>query len=398
MRLALIEVGSHGGLLHYAVQLADALAVRGHAVDLIVPSNNELRDHEGPSNMRPILIPVVPVGRTAPRSAVGYQLQRVGVAVRLLRSLGRAVLECRRGRYDAVVLQWDVTLLPVWLATQAATRGKGTFGFILHNARPFNRWRGTGLFRSSLGVRRRLGTALSRFEIVFVHGDRSRDEVEQHWPAVPVAVIPHGDERILSRDLPPAVEERLLFFGEWRKYKGLDLLMEVFDELLNRRPDARLTIAGTPTPGDYDDRALRSWASRHGECVTLVPRYVPIEELADLFAAARVVVTPYLAGSQSGVVHLAMTMARPVVTADVGDLAAAVDHGETGFVVPVGDRNALVEALATVLADATVAKEMGEAGRRKLERSASWEFVAERVEQELLHAGSRTAPRRRRFF
>ena len=43
-----------------------------------------------------------------------------------------------------------------------------------------------------------------------------------------------------------------------------------------------------------------------------------------MFARARVVATPYVVGYQSGVIHLAMTMGRAVVTSDVGDLPDAV--------------------------------------------------------------------------
>ena len=47
MRIAVVEPTSQGGLLHYAFQLADALAERGHAVDLLVPAGNELAQHPG---------------------------------------------------------------------------------------------------------------------------------------------------------------------------------------------------------------------------------------------------------------------------------------------------------------------------------------------------------------
>jgi hypothetical protein len=38
MRIAVLEPAGHGGLLHYSAQLADALAARGHAVDVIATS------------------------------------------------------------------------------------------------------------------------------------------------------------------------------------------------------------------------------------------------------------------------------------------------------------------------------------------------------------------------
>lgn len=65
--------------------------------------------------------------------------------------------------------------------------------------------------------------------------------------------------------------------------------------------------------------------------------------------AARVVVALYLRPSQSGVVHLALRHARPLVSTDVGDLAEAVRDGESGLLVPPGDVAALARALGRLL-------------------------------------------------
>jgi glycosyltransferase involved in cell wall biosynthesis len=110
---------------------------------------------------------------------------------------------------------------------------------------------------------------------------------------------------------------------------------------------------------------------------------VPVEEVRDVFGAARVVVTPYVVGYQSGVIHLAMTMGRAVVTADIGDLGSAVIDGETGRVVPPEDRDALVEAMEQVIADPELASSFGAEGRRRVLDRSGWETVAELVEAAL---------------
>ena len=219
----------------------------------------------------------------------------------------------------------------------------------------------------------------------FVHGEASRREFLDTWRAREVEVIPHGDERLLAGEPPaPADGETILFFGEWRRAKGLHVLMDAFDALAARRREARLTIAGVPTP-DVEPDAVRRWARGHGERVTLVDGYVEIPEVRDVFARARVVAAPYIAGSQSGVVHLAMTMGRAVVASDVGELPQAVADGVTGRVVAAGDSAALAEALEEVLGDAAHAERWGEAGRRRVMEEFGWERVAELVERALMH-------------
>ena len=299
--------------------------------------------------------------------------------------------ETRRGGYDAVILTGDTSLLPATIGGLAITAGKGgpAVAGICHNVRVYNRYRGEELFAATQGSQRLLARLLSSYDVVFVHGERSRAEYEQHWPPARLAVIPHGDERIFGDPPPPAEEERILFFGDWRKVKGLPGLMEAFDLLVARRPSVRLTIAGTPAPADLDPEPIRAWAAGHRDSVEVIDRYVPVEDVRDVFSRARVVVTPYRVGYQSGVIHLAMTMGRAVVTSDVGDLSAAVRHGETGLVVPPEDPAALADALERVVADPALAERLGRGGNERVHAAASWEVVAERVEAALLEVPAR---------
>jgi len=53
------------------------------------------------------------------------------------------------------------------------------------------------------------------------------------------------------------------------------------------------------------------------------------------------------------------------VATDVGGVRELVVHGETGHIVPPGDRGALTSALLELAADPKGARGMGEAGRRR---------------------------------
>jgi glycosyltransferase involved in cell wall biosynthesis len=380
-RLAVVETTSQGGLLHYATQLADGLAQLGNDVDLIVPAHNELAGRKGPANRRAIL--AAPTPPQDGRLAEYRPIRRAQVAARLLRAWGRVNWEVRRGAYDAVILTCDVDL---WLMAMAilplTIRRRGMrVSYVCHSVRPLNRWSGDEMFLDSPLLNRLLSALYSRFDMLFVHGEHSRSEFQATWPSARLVVIPHGDERIFSGAPPsPALEERLLFFGDWRKVKGLGVLMEAFEKVAQRRPAARLTIAGTPCPVDLDPDLVRHWAAHQEGRVRVLDRYVPVEEVPELFGSARAVVTPYLVGYQSGVVHLAMTMGRAVVASEVGDLTSVVLDGQTGLTVPAGDASALAGALERILGEDGLAERLGREGRRRLLEHASWEVVAERVQ------------------
>jgi glycosyltransferase involved in cell wall biosynthesis len=391
MRLAVVETETYGGLLHYAAQLADALAERGHAVDLIAARGNELADRLDTARMRAVLARMPTVPREPPR---GWRRtrRRAGIALRLVRSWARIAWELRRRSYDAALLVDDPG---IWLVAAAqllvtAIPGRPAVAAVCHEPRPRSRWAGDELFTSSRLLHALLGALYGRLALVFVHGERSRDALLRTWPRARVAVVPHGDERILTPSVPPpASEERILFFGDWRRAKGLHVLLTAFERLERSRPAARLTIAGTPL-ADGDPDRVRRWAAARRDRVEVIDRYVGVDEIPGLFARARVVAAPYLAGSQSGVVHLAMTMQRAVVASDVGELATTVVDGASGRVVPAGDAERLAAALGDVLADPALAARLGAEGRRRVLADSGWERVAERVEAELRQLG-RTA-------
>jgi glycosyltransferase involved in cell wall biosynthesis len=391
MRIAVVETMPFGGLLHYAVQLADALAERGHEVDLIVTRDNELTAHRGAARMRAVLPPpVAPARSDATRP--GYLLRRARVALRLSRAWARIGREARAGRYDAMLFTLDLglSLTAGALLALTARPGRPALAAVSHNVLPYNKWAGSDLHVSGGLLVGLLARLYPRLDLVLVHGEQSRRVFEESWPPSRLAEIPHGDEGIFAAaDAPGAADEaRVLFFGDWRKVKGMQVLMDAFDLLAARRPEARLTIAGQPAPADFDPAAVQRWAGGHDGRVEVIGRYVEMDEVPDLFGRARVVVTPYLAGYQSGVLHLAMTMARPVVTSAVGDLPGAL--GDGGRVVAPGDAEALATALEELLADPALAERLGRANRERVMAESSWAGVAERVEAEL----SGLAPRR----
>jgi glycosyltransferase involved in cell wall biosynthesis len=385
MRLAVVETAPHGGLLQYAGQLADALAERGHAVDVVTARGGELEGRLSAARLRAVL--PAPVARPGePPTGWRYTVRRAGIATRLAAGAARTLVELRRGRYDAAVLvdDLDVALKAAGALALAVAPGGPRLAAICHEPRPRNRWAGQELYVERGPLHRLLAALYPRLDLVLLHGERSRSAFADAWPPSRTAVIPHGDERLVAGEPgPPSAEEHVLFFGDWRRAKGLHLLLEAFDRVRERRPAATLTIAGRPSP-DSDPDTVRRWARERAGHVQLVDRYVALEDVPALFDRARVVATPYLAGSQSGVVHLAMTMARAVVTSDTGELGEAVVDGQTGLVVPAGDAGALAGALETVLGDPDLAARLGAAGRRRVLEEFGWERVAERVERELL--------------
>ncbi|MEX3958700.1 glycosyltransferase family 4 protein [Trinickia sp. EG282A] len=76
----------------------------------------------------------------------------------------------------------------------------------------------------------------------------------------------------------------------------------------------------------------------------------------------------------------AMACARPVVGADVGGIRYSVVDGQTGFLVPPRDPEALAERLARLAHDPELAERMGAAGLERAREHFTWSGVAEQLE------------------
>src|SRR5258708_11880054 len=109
----------------------------------------------------------------------------------------------------------------------------------------------------------------------------------------------------------------------------------------------------------------------HPERFIVHNEFISEEGTAEYFCRASVVVLPYIEASQSGVVSLAYSAAKPVVATTVGGLPEMVEHGRTGYLVPPRDAPQLAESVALLLLDADLRHHMGSNGKRKIEAECS---------------------------
>lgn len=384
LALTLVEFTPSGGLFQFAFQLGRAMAQLGHDVELVTGPEPELQSDL--VNFRVVsLLPTWHPGAPRAEARVVRKLRRVLRALRHIEGWRRLSRHLRRQPPD--VVQFAALRFPVdgWFARRLADRpDRPVLADVAHSPMrtPESSSQGAPR-RESLLMRRTIGAALTRMDVVFVLGERSLEELHRVWPGIRrTVVIPHGDEDVFlagAQPAAPGTRPRLLFFGTIAPHKGVDLLLEAFSLVRARVPEAELIVAGAPT-ADVDVSALRrATAGQPG--VRLQLGYVPVGDVPALFNAATAVVAPYRHANQSGVVHLAQTFARPVIATAVGDLPDVVIDGVTGLLVPVGDPVALALAIERLLRNPAEAARLGRQARERLASTASWTEVASRVLQ-----------------
>jgi glycosyltransferase involved in cell wall biosynthesis len=162
----------------------------------------------------------------------------------------------------------------------------------------------------------------------------------------------------------------ILFAGKLQARKHCDHLMEAYARLSRapgEEPRAVLVIVG-----DGAERAaLERQAAATGFGSIRFCGFRNQSELPRFFDLATVFVLPSRHEPWGLIVNEVMNAARPaIVTDDVGCAPDLIDDGDNGCIVPVGDVDALTQALGRVL-EPGVAEAMGQ---RAFERIQGWSF------------------------
>ncbi len=199
--------------------------------------------------------------------------------------------------------------------------------------------------------------------------------VQRGVPPARIVMVPHGP---IEYPHPGADSKKhpgptLLFFGRITAYKGLDVLLEAFEQVRASRPGLRLVIAGEGSLAPYR-RQLRGLKG-----VEVINRWVAEEDIPGLFEQADMVVLPYTSASQSGVLAIAAAFGLPVVASRVGGLPEQVVDGQTGLLAEPDSAPALAAAIERLLDDPSFAARLGEALKHEFEDQRSWEKVAEKL-------------------
>lgn len=183
--------------------------------------------------------------------------------------------------------------------------------------------------------------------------------------------LSHSEQKRMIESLPPLYYEPWAFFlGRLEFYKGLHVLIEAAKRCgRGAGVSWGVKIAGS---GQLDGLINDSIASN----VQVHEGLVGDRSVIDLVSKCGLMVLPYVEASQSALIAASYFFYKPVVATNVGALPEYVVHGETGWVVPPNDPQALSATLQTALADTANLVQMGLAGRDWYERHRMVETVA----------------------
>lgn len=196
--------------------------------------------------------------------------------------------------------------------------------------------------------------ALRAAALVLAWTPWARRGVERDVPEA--RVVEHHPGIDLRRYVPAPKRERtrprVLFVGGRFVEKGGEDLIAALGERLGRELDLDVV---TPT----------ALAERPGLQVHRLQASDP--RLLDLYQQADLLVLPTYGDTNPWVLLEAMACGTAVLSTPVGGIPDLLEHGRAGVLVPVGDVNALGEALSGLLADPDRRAALGRRGRERCE-------------------------------
>lgn len=157
-----------------------------------------------------------------------------------------------------------------------------------------------------------------------------------------------------------------VFIGRVTHDKGIDELVEVFDEICQERHTGhiRLLLVG-PLEQELDPIAPRT--------LEIIKRNANIEsvgfqnDIRPWVEQSHVVVLPSHREGFSSVPMQAGAMGRPCIMTRVNGAAEVIEDGQSGVLIDIGDKSALKAAMIRLAEDAKLRVSMGHLGRKLME-------------------------------
>lgn len=199
--------------------------------------------------------------------------------------------------------------------------------------------------------------------------EKDRKTVEKRYQK-PVAVIPHASFNYYFKDTSASRAElryRIGFFGRIEPYKGLDLLVDAFEQ--SQTKGLKLLIAGS---GAIESSLLERINSNNG--IELINRYIDDDEFQPLLDSVDFVVLPYKRASQSGVIPMCFAYGKTVIATNVGALAEQVPEG-TGILTSP-DAESIRIQIDYLYDNTELISEYGRKAKSFAEKELSWDTSA----------------------
>jgi poly(glycerol-phosphate) alpha-glucosyltransferase len=218
-------------------------------------------------------------------------------------------------------------------------------------------------------LQKNLALGLRNCKAIVAIGSKAQRDYQQRFPDKPVFNIPYYCDLTPFVGNPPQrprTPTTFLFCGQMIQRKGVDVLLQAFEKVICAGHDARLLLVGReaelPQMLEGLQPKVRSYIEYAG--------FQSPESLHVFFQRADIFVLPSRYDGWGVVVNQALGAGLPIIGSDtVGAVEDLVECGKNGMIFPVGNVDALYDALMHYLQNPS---EIHEASQASLQKSQAW--------------------------
>lgn len=219
---------------------------------------------------------------------------------------------------------------------------------------------------------------------IVVHNSTSYDILlSTHNSLKNVIKIPHGNYfpfvKSVEKINPQKKKINLLFFGQIKKVKGLDLLILAIKEVTDLGYDVELVIAGKPWKEDLDIYRNLIISLRLQDYIKEHYYYIPNDRIYDFFCQSDLVVLPYRVIYQSGVLLLTLSHRIPVLCSDLDAFKEVVIDEETGFLFKSGSHHSLANKIIDIINNRHLLEKVKNNAYNRIAKSNNWEDIGKKT-------------------
>lgn len=194
-----------------------------------------------------------------------------------------------------------------------------------------------------------------------------------------ISIIHNGVELVESKEKKNQTPQ-LIYFGRYKKYKNIELLLEIFNKLNEEQPDSKLILAGKNTDHPHlatqiNSLGLHNSVTQYGQ--------VSEQEKADLLASSWVHLTTSSVEGWSITTIEAAIHGTPTVAFNVKGLRDSILHNKTGVLVPAFDQNLFLSEIRFLIHDRERLSRMS-ADTRDNAFNFTWENSADRFNSAIM--------------
>jgi glycosyltransferase involved in cell wall biosynthesis len=183
--------------------------------------------------------------------------------------------------------------------------------------------------------------------------------------------------QISSKTIFQKKEFRLLFFGRFSEYKGIELLIDAFLTVRSNSSNIFLSIIGQGNISEkYERKAVENGISLRNE-------WIDEKDITSIFDIHDLCIIPYIEASQSGVISIAASRGLPVIITPHKGLMEQISRLENGVCIDSISSNDLAQAIIALVNNPSKYNQLSANGIKNSKKD-SWDVVAERLKTYLL--------------